>query len=92
MEVIYEGVAEGIEYKVVRFKRNGHIALYIKCPRCGEFGKLSKYRNGFIIRHRVNSTKILVKVCQFGWTSDEHEILRKIYEIKDELVAKVIRK
>jgi len=90
MEVIYKGVIEGVEYKIVRFKRNGHVALYIKCPRCGKFGRLSKYKNGFLIRHKVNGTRVLARVCQFGWTCDEHEILKKIYKMKDELIARVI--
>ncbi len=90
MRIIYKGVIESVEYKIVRFKRNGHVALYIKCPRCSKFGRLSKYKNGFLIRHKVNGTKVLARVCQFGWTCDEHETLKKIYKMKDELIAGAI--
>ncbi len=91
MEVICEGVIEGIEYKIVRFRKNGFVTIFIRCPRCGRFGRLNRYKNGFIIRHKVNGAKILIKGCQFGWTSSEYETLKKIYEMKSKLMELVIK-
>ncbi|MHA1287732.1 MAG: hypothetical protein ACTSPB_10055 [Candidatus Thorarchaeota archaeon] len=52
--------------------RGRAISIYVKCPKCGEWGRLTKDGAKF----RVYHDKIF---CRVGWTHDGFEELEKAY-------------
>jgi len=52
---------------------NGRWTTLVKCPRCGEFGRLVRVKKKFVVVHKRGA-------CRFGWTSKDYEYLKKIYE------------
>jgi len=69
---------QGIKWRVVKSNRNWQIQVI--CPRCGRVGTLrwlrtSKNAKGFYIHHSYKP----YDACRFGWTSEEYDVLKRIY-------------
>ena len=77
-----------IEVVEVKKLQNKKLSITVICPRCGEEGTLRVGKRNifgrpmkFLVVHGKEWKK---KTCSFGSTSDEYEILREIYSIKEE--------
>jgi len=65
---------DGVKWRLVR---NNTYQIQIICPKCGKLGNLWRKNQEFLVIH---DREKYIK-CRFGWCSEYHDVLEKIYNL-----------
>lgn len=67
------GFIDGVEYCILlKFGTKNHNVIIVRCPKCGKWGKLTRYRNRFRVVHNYS-------FCSIPSLSEHNSAMKKLY-------------